>query len=113
MNCCSIFDVTTFDSPSANLHYQQQDDLLNFGKLLVSLCCGTTGAVHALAASLEAIQTAYSPDVKLVILYLLGKPGPGKSIDDILVMLGPRLLNEFDAMQKWVAADDSNPDEFC
>lgn len=86
------------------MHYQQQDDLLNFGKLLVSLCCGTTGAVHALAASLEAIQTSYSPDVKLVILYLLGKPGPGKSIDDILVMLGPRLLNEFDAMQKWVGA---------
>lgn len=56
--------------------------------------------MHALAASLEAIQTSYSPDVKLVILYLLGKPGPGKSIDDILVMLGPRLLNEFDAMQK-------------
>jgi len=22
LNCCSIFDVTTFDSPSANLHYQ-------------------------------------------------------------------------------------------
>lgn len=56
--------------------------------------------MHTINATLEAIQNAYSPDVKLVILYLLGKPSPGKCIDDILVMLGPRLLNEFDAMQK-------------
>lgn len=79
---------------------QQQDDLLNFGKLLIALCCGTTAAVHNLPASLEIVMQNYSPDVKLVIMYLLGKPGPGKCIDDILVMLGPRLLNEFDAMQK-------------
>jgi PAB-dependent poly(A)-specific ribonuclease subunit 3 len=58
--------------------------------------------VHNLPASLEVVMQSYSPDVKLVIMYLLGKPGPGKCIDDILVMLGPRLLNEFDAMQKYV-----------
>lgn len=56
--------------------------------------------MHNLQSSLDAIQNAYSPDVKLIILYLLGKPGPGKCVDDILVMLGPRLLNEYDAMQK-------------
>lgn len=33
-------------------------------------------------------------------MYLIGKPGPTKTIDDILVMMGPRILNEFDAMQK-------------
>lgn len=35
-------------------------------------------------------------------MYLIGKPSPTKSIDDILVMMGPRILNEFDAMQKYV-----------
>lgn len=101
LNCCSIFDVLTFDHANANVLFQQQDDLLNFGKLLVALCCGTTAAVHNLPASLEIVIQSYSPDVKLVIMYLLGKPGPGKCIDDILVMLGPRLLNEFDAMQNY------------
>ncbi len=79
---------------------QQQEDLINFGRLLVSLCCGTTSAVHALAQSLDNIQGTYSPDVKLIIMHLLGKPSPSKCVDDVLVMLGPRLLNEFDAMQK-------------
>ncbi len=88
-------------SPSRVLH-QQQDDLINFGKLLLALCFGSTAAVHNPAASMDIVSQNYSPDVKLVIMYLLGKPGPGKCIDDILVMLGPRLLNEFDAMQKWV-----------
>lgn len=119
LNACSIVDVITHEAPTSgnnssggntninnNTVYLQQEDLIQFGKLLVSLCCGTTAAaanVHHpnnLAASLESIQATYSPDVKLIIMYLLGKPGPGKGIDDVLVMLGPRLLNEFDAMQK-------------
>lgn len=79
---------------------QQQDDLLNFGKLLVSLCCGSTAAVHAIPLALDHIQATYSPDFKSMIMYLIGKPSPTKSIDDILVMMGPRILNEFDAMQK-------------
>jgi hypothetical protein len=56
--------------------------------------------VHALPPALDHIQANYSPDFKLIIMYLIGKPGPTKTIDDILVMMGPRILNEFDAMQK-------------
>ncbi|GHJ87660.1 hypothetical protein NliqN6_4062 [Naganishia liquefaciens] len=107
LNCCSIFDVLTHDSNANNIAFYQQDDLLNFGKLLVSLCCGSTAAVHALPPALDHIQANYSPDFKLIIMYLIGKPGPTKTIDDILVMMGPRILNEFDAMQNYADSLES------
>ncbi|KAJ9114415.1 hypothetical protein QFC20_001558 [Naganishia adeliensis] len=107
LNCCSIFDVLTHDSTANNIAYYQQDDLLNFGKLLVSLCCGSTAAVHALSPALDHIQANYSPDFKSIIMYLIGKPSPTKSIDDILVMMGPRILNEFDAMQNYADSLES------
>lgn len=59
--------------------------------------------MHALPPALDHIQANYSPDFKLIIMYLIGKPSPTKNIDDILVMMGPRILNEFDAMQKYVS----------
>jgi PAB-dependent poly(A)-specific ribonuclease subunit 3 len=41
----------------------------------------------------------YSPDVKNLVLYLISRPGPSKSIDEVIRMIGTRMLNEFDAMQ--------------
>ncbi|KAJ9121644.1 hypothetical protein QFC22_002264 [Naganishia vaughanmartiniae] len=99
--------LTGRNSTASNIAYHQQDDLLNFGKLLISLCCGSTAAVHALPPALDHIQANYSPDFKLIIMYLIGKPGPTKNIDDILVMMGPRILNEFDAMQNYADSLES------
>ncbi|KAJ9107878.1 hypothetical protein QFC19_002621 [Naganishia cerealis] len=99
--------LTGRNSTVNNIAYHQQDDLLNFGKLLISLCCGSTAAVHALPPALDHIEANYSPDFKLIIMYLIGKPGPTKNIDDILVMMGPRILNEFDAMQNYADSLES------
>jgi PAB-dependent poly(A)-specific ribonuclease subunit 3 len=49
---------------------------------------------------MEHISRSYSPDLKNVILYLLSKPSAHKTIDEVVRMLGQRLLNEFDAIQK-------------
>jgi PAB-dependent poly(A)-specific ribonuclease subunit 3 len=51
---------------------------------------------------LEHISRHYSPDVKNLVMFLISKPGPLKSIDDVIRMLGPRILNELDAAQKYV-----------
>jgi PAB-dependent poly(A)-specific ribonuclease subunit 3 len=51
---------------------------------------------------LEHIARHYSPDVKNLVMFLISKPGPLKSIDDVIRMLGPRILNELDAAQKYV-----------
>lgn len=65
------------------------------------------------AAPLDHISRNYSPDIKNVILFLISKPVPTKTIDDVIRMLGSRMLNELDAMQKsvlscyggWVGVD--------
>jgi len=49
---------------------------------------------------LDHISRHYSPDVKNLVLFLISKPGPAKSVDEVIRMIGPRILNELDAMQK-------------
>ena len=96
LNGCGIFDMLTFDpgtKPPALLHYQQED-LLQFGQLVVSLAVGSLAAIHNLSKSLELIGGHFSLDLKNVILYLLSKPSSFKSVDDVITMIGPRILHE-------------------
>ncbi|KAJ3387933.1 PAB-dependent poly(A)-specific ribonuclease subunit 3 [Entophlyctis sp. JEL0112] len=71
-----------------------QDDLVNFGRLIVSLACGSLGAVHNLTKSLETISKHYSAELKNVILALLSKRNSFKGIDDVLTMIMPKILQE-------------------
>lgn len=68
----------------------------------MSLCCEWFVPGQHPAAPLDHIARHYSPDVKNLVMYLCGKPPSGKSIDEVVSIVGLRILNEFDAMQKWV-----------
>ncbi len=72
----------------------QQEDLLNFGQLIVALGTGSLMATHNLQKSLELIGRQYSPDVKNVTMYLLSKPNTFKNVDELLSIMGPRILHE-------------------
>ena len=76
---------------------EQQDDLLSFGKLIIAIACGSTSAVHNLPKSVDHISRMYSPDLKNVVLYLLSKPGPRKTIEEVLVLMGPRVVDELNS----------------
>lgn len=79
----------------------QQEDLLSLGKLILALTNLSVSAVQNLPKALEILSRSYSNEVKNLVMFLLSKPGPmGKTIDEVLSMLGPRLLNELDASQK-------------
>ncbi|KAJ3028730.1 UNVERIFIED_CONTAM: PAB-dependent poly(A)-specific ribonuclease subunit 3 [Siphonaria sp. JEL0065] len=93
LNCCGIFDMINFDG-GKNVIQFQQDDLVNFGRLIVALACGSLAAVHNLPKSLEYISRQYSIDLKNVILLLLSKRSNYKSIDEVLTMIMPRVLQE-------------------
>lgn len=80
----------------------QHDDLVSLGKMIMTLCCEWFVPGQHPAAPLDHISRHYSPDVKNLVMYLCGKPPSGKSIDEVVSILGLRILNEFDAMQKWV-----------
>ncbi|WOO77158.1 PAN2-PAN3 deadenylation complex subunit PAN3 [Vanrija pseudolonga] len=100
INGVGILDVLAFDS-NTSVHLFQQDDLLNFGQLLLSLCCDFLQPGQHFAAGLDYIGRAYSLDLKQLVGYLLGKPTALKTIDEVLRLAGPRILNELDAIQTY------------
>ena len=89
---CGILDVILFDSTNP-VHYQQED-LLSLGKLIIALGSGSTSSVHNLPKSVDHISRVYSPELKNVVLYLLSKPSPRKSIDEVLLLCGHRVIDE-------------------
>ena len=75
----------------------QQDDLIHLGQILVALACGSQTAILDLPRALEHIQKSYSPDFKDLVLYLLLKPSPLKSIDQVIVNIAPRFVTELNS----------------
>ncbi|KAL8291391.1 hypothetical protein RQP46_002369 [Phenoliferia psychrophenolica] len=96
-----VLDVLAWDGSLAGGY--QQDDLLSFGKLILSLACGSPASVHNLPKSVDHIARVYAPDLKNVVLYLLSKPGPRKTIDEVLALMGGRVLDELNS--SFVAED--------
>lgn len=72
--------------------------MLQFGQLLLALACNSLNTMRFIPKSLEFLSTRYSPDMKEVIIYLLTKPYPMKSLDDVVAKCGPRMLGEINSM---------------
>ncbi|GJJ13967.1 hypothetical protein Clacol_008224 [Clathrus columnatus] len=98
LGCCGTVDILTYDTRQ-DTHLLQQEDLLQFGRLLLALGCNNLMAGNNLTKSLENMTRNYSADLKSVIIYLLGKPAPHKSIDHLFDMIGQRLILEVDALE--------------
>ncbi|KAM3589870.1 PAB-dependent poly(A)-specific ribonuclease subunit 3 [Umbelopsis sp. WA50703] len=96
LNCCGALDTIKYDG-GQNLARFQQEDLLSFGKLIVALACNSLQAIQNLPNSFDYISHFYSPDLKNVILYLISKPMPNKSIDEVISLIGPKILHEIDS----------------
>lgn len=56
----------------------QQEDLVMFGRLILSLCCSNLGAVNNLQKSLENAGRHYTQEIRNIIVYLMSKPNPLK-----------------------------------
>ncbi|KAJ3197498.1 PAB-dependent poly(A)-specific ribonuclease subunit 3 [Irineochytrium annulatum] len=109
LNCCGIFDMLTYDGNSnpAILQQFQHDDLLHFGQLVMALACGSLVALHNISKSIDFISRHYSLDLKNIMIYLLSKPHMHKSINDVITMIGPRILHEINSANQYVEVLDS------
>lgn len=67
---------------------------------MISLCCEFFTPGQHPGPPLEHIARHYSPDVKNLVMFLISKPQALKSVDDVIRMLGARILNELDASQR-------------
>ncbi|KAI8329373.1 kinase-like domain-containing protein [Choanephora cucurbitarum] len=89
----SILDVLQFDN-EPNVARQQQEDILSFAKLIMALACHSLHSHNDLMHAFEYISHHYSPDIKNLLLYILSNPSTPKNIDEILAIIGPRILHE-------------------
>ncbi|KAJ1912209.1 PAB-dependent poly(A)-specific ribonuclease subunit 3 [Tieghemiomyces parasiticus] len=92
----SLLDFVTFDAPN-NLVHLQREDLTCLGRILIQLACGHLHAPKYNKDALVFIQRYYSANFKQLILYLLGRMGPGRNVEDLLRIVGPRILDEINA----------------
>ncbi|RCH89492.1 PAB-dependent poly(A)-specific ribonuclease subunit 3, partial [Rhizopus stolonifer] len=87
----SILDVIEYDT--LNVARQQQEDLLSFGQLILGLASKGT------SRSFEHVAHHYSAEFNNVLLYLLSQPAPTKTVDEVIRMIGPRILHEINNSQ--------------
>ncbi|KAH7882225.1 hypothetical protein F5I97DRAFT_1817773 [Phlebopus sp. FC_14] len=99
ISSCGIADVLMYDTRQ-DIVMAQQEDLIMFGRLVFTLCCGNSAAMNMLPRALDTMGRLYSADVKTLALYLVSKPGPHKTISQVIEMIGKnRLLREMDEIQ--------------
>ncbi|KAI7869647.1 hypothetical protein BDF14DRAFT_1779057 [Spinellus fusiger] len=98
INFVCVLDILQFDG-GQNVSRHQQEDLLAFGKTMLVLACQSIHAVQNLAQSFEFITKVYSPDLKNTILYLLSQPMPTKTIDEVVSLIAPHILQQINRNQ--------------
>lgn len=98
INGVGVLDVLAFDN-TAPIGMYQQEDLIAFGQLIAALCADYAQPGQHFGQ--DFMGRGYSLDLKNVAAYLMGKPAPAKSIDEVLRLAGPRILNELDALQTY------------
>ncbi|VVC32549.1 Hypothetical protein CINCED_3A004446 [Cinara cedri] len=99
INCVAIMDILLNDMASPNIIAFQQEDMSDFGKLLLALACRSLIAVHQdnLLTSIDLMARSYSSDIRHLIRYLLGSQR--RHITDLMPMIGARFYTQLDAVQ--------------
>jgi len=105
INAVGVLDMLMYSTtPTGDVDSQNmQQDLLNFGQVVVIFGCGNLASISTsqIPKSLEHIQKSYSVEAKNLVLYLLSKPTAFKSIDDVLTLISPRLIDEIHAAHSY------------
>lgn len=100
INCVVIMDILLNDVTNSNMisHFQQED-LTDFGKLLLALACRSLIAVHQdnLATSIDLMARTYSNDIRNLIRYLLSTQR--RHLSELMPMIGARFYTQLDAAQ--------------
>lgn len=99
ISSCGVIDVLMHDAPQ-DVHYLQQEDLSQFGRLIFTLACNNPNAAATsnFQKSLDHISRLYSPDIKTAALFLISKSTPHKvkTINRLYEIIGSRITAELD-----------------
>ncbi|KAK4239098.1 hypothetical protein C8A03DRAFT_14482 [Achaetomium macrosporum] len=96
---CSVLDVVQFESNTKSVLELQQEDLVKFGRLILSLATGTPPAhLNNVPAALDSLFAKYSANLKDAVAWLIAPPNPGesKSIDNFISGIAAHMTTFFD-----------------
>jgi PAB-dependent poly(A)-specific ribonuclease subunit 3 len=98
LNACAILDVVHFDAqrPLADL---QQEDIILFGRLILSVATNNLSPNINLTTALEALSRTYTIELRETITWLLTKAQPPetKSINDFILGISTHIMSAFDS----------------
>lgn len=81
---CSILDVVQYEPNQRPVAEFQQEDLVQFGKLMLSLATSTLPVhINNMSAAVESLSPKYSAGLKDAIAWLLSPSKPGDSSKNI------------------------------
>ncbi|KAI9847420.1 MAG: PAB-dependent poly(A)-specific ribonuclease subunit 3 [Thelocarpon superellum] len=98
LNACAILDVLQFDL-QRSLPELQQEDLIRFGRLILSLATNNPAALQGTANLLDHLPHAYSPAFKECLGWLLSQPQGGtvKTIDNFIQGIAGQIMTTYDS----------------
>ncbi|KAG7087447.1 hypothetical protein E1B28_013413 [Marasmius oreades] len=99
ISSCGVIDVLLYETPQ-DVHYLQQEDLSQFGRLVFALACNNSNAAATtnFQKSLDHMSRMYSHDIKTAALFLISKSTPHKvkNISRLYEIIGSRITTELD-----------------
>jgi len=118
INGLGAIDVLEVDKGVHNssevIHSYQCQDIVSLGKLILCLATLNLHAMRNLAASLDYVSAYYTHDLKNFIhMTLLNAAKPAPTINDIMVMLAPRISRELEHLHNHTDALERNLAREC
>ncbi|KXX77211.1 PAB-dependent poly(A)-specific ribonuclease subunit PAN3 [Madurella mycetomatis] len=107
---CSILDVVQFETNTRSVQELQQEDLVKFGRVILSLATGAPPAhLNNVPAALESLSAKYSMNLKEAVQWLIAPPsvGESKSIDNFIGGIASQMTTFFD-----LALQDNDEKQF-
>ncbi len=107
---CSILDVVQFENNPKSVQELQQEDLVKFGKLILSLAiCAPLAHLNNIPVALESLAAKYSANLKDAVAWLIAPPNPGetKSIENFISGIATHMATFFD-----LALQDNDEKQF-
>ena len=106
LNCLGVMELlmgAVLDDPAKPflVQHQQQEDMVDLGKLVVCLACNSMSAIHQtnLTKSSDVISSSYSTDVRMLLQHLLNKSPQPKKINDLMPMIGARFYTHIEKLR--------------
>lgn len=97
LSACAVLDVVQHDA-LRSLQELQQEDLLNFGKLILSVATHSITSPHAMKGAIDQLGRSYTAELRDSVIWLLtpAHTSQSKTIDELLRGISGHVMASYD-----------------